>query len=72
VPDWFPLLRVARYYGVAPWVMAGVPESADAYCWLAWGAVAMEIDQYAQTVAERNARRTQARRGGANAPTRRR
>jgi hypothetical protein len=25
VPDWYPLVRAARYLGVSPWELAGQP-----------------------------------------------
>ncbi len=36
MPDWYPLLRSARALHQAPWVMAGIPDTADCHAWVAW------------------------------------
>lgn len=35
LPEWYPLLRAARYLGVAPWVLAAQPA-----VWVSWALAA--------------------------------
>lgn len=44
--------------------MAGVPETADAVCWLVWGEIAMDVESYMQEIAHKEAQRQQSRMSG--------
>lgn len=39
MPDWYPLLRAARYLGVAPWLLLQQP-----YAWQAWALTAERVE----------------------------
>jgi len=43
--------------GVAPWALAGVPETAGCYLWLVWAATAMEAEALAERWAADRARK---------------
>lgn len=36
MPDYYPLIKAARFLGQAPWVMAGVPDTASMHIWVEW------------------------------------
>lgn len=54
-PDYYALISSARYLGVAPWDLAGLPETAGAYCWIVWGIVCAEGEASAQQQINRHA-----------------
>lgn len=58
VPDYYPIITGARYLKVAPWDLAGVPETAGAYAWIAWAVVCSAAENSArQQLAEHQRRR---------------
>lgn len=62
-PDYYPVIQSARYLRVAPWDLAGLPDTAGAYCWVVWGLVCREAEASAQRqIAERQRRESRLRR----------
>lgn len=51
LPDWYPLLRAAKYLGVAPWELA--EQSAS---WMRWAIIAESAE--AETEEERQRRKS--------------
>jgi hypothetical protein len=47
-PDWYPLVRAAKYFGVAPWVLADQP-----LYWTEVGLAALEAEGRARAHANR-------------------
>jgi hypothetical protein len=43
MPDWYPLIKAARYLGVAPWELADQPQ-----VWMAWALTAEAAEIGAQ------------------------
>jgi len=50
IPDWSPLLRAARYLGVAPWELAQQPEE-----WTRWAMLAETAEAGAGDMVQRGA-----------------
>ncbi len=51
MPEWYPLIRAARYLGVAPWELLNQPA-----CWMHWALAAQAAEAEAQEqVAKRHA-----------------
>lgn len=51
MPNWYRVIRAARYLGVAPWDLLKQP-----YAWIEWAEEAMEAENHAAQVAEEQAR----------------
>lgn len=47
MPDYFPIIRAARYLGVAPWDLAGLPETKGCHAWAVWANVCEAAEVYA-------------------------
>lgn len=50
VPDWYLLIRAARYLGVPPWVLAEAP-----IYWMEWATIAQNAENEAQNELQRRA-----------------
>ena len=57
-PDWFPLIRAARYLGVPPWELAAMP-----VCWRNWALIAQDVENTVQKEAQERAVAAQKARG---------
>ena len=55
LPDWYPLMRAARYLGVAPWELLRQPSA-----WVSWALLAERVEGEVQ---EELAQREQAHAG---------
>jgi hypothetical protein len=51
MPDWYALLRAAKYLGVTPWELAEKP-----ICWLQWALTAETAENQAER--QRSQRKT--------------
>ena len=51
LPDWYPLLRAARYLQVAPWELAARP-----IVWVDWALMAESAENEAQAIMAKQAR----------------
>lgn len=51
LPEWYPLIRAARYLQVAPWELAAQPLT-----WMEWALVAESAEDEAQAVMSKHAR----------------
>ena len=49
-PDWYPLIRAARYLGVAPWELAKQPIT-----WREWASIAQSAENHAEAEAIKRA-----------------
>lgn len=47
-PDYWAVIQSARYLRVAPWDLAGLPDTAGAYCWIVWSVVCQEAEARAE------------------------
>ncbi len=60
MPDAYPLIRAARYLGVAPWELARQP-----ICWMDWALLFESAEHKAPAIAEKiNEQREEVKRGG--------
>lgn len=50
VPDWYLLIRAARYLGVPPWVLADQP-----LYWMEWANIAQNAENEAQNELQKRA-----------------
>lgn len=57
VPDFYPLIRAARYLRVAPWDLAGIPETRGCQVWINWALVCERAENQAQVELQRRASR---------------
>ena len=51
LPEWYPLIRAARYLGVAPWVLLEQQST-----WLEWALIAESAENEAQAMVAKQAR----------------
>jgi hypothetical protein len=43
VPEWYTIIKIARYLGIAPWELLEQPE-----CWYLWALDAHNAEVYAE------------------------
>lgn len=58
-PDWYPLMRAARYMKVAPWELADKP-----ICWQNWANIAEFAEDRADAEKQNRAQKRAAAKGG--------
>ena len=59
-PDWYPLMHAARWMHVAPWDLAGIPDTAGLPYWPQW-ALWTEAGENHAVAAKQRAAAAQAR-----------
>lgn len=57
VPDFYPFIRAARYLGVPPWDLAGIPETRGCQVWMHWALAAERGENEAQAELHKRADR---------------
>lgn len=57
MPDYYPFLAAAKYLGVAPWDLAGIPETAGCMAWIYWATEAAGAEADAREAHARRERR---------------
>lgn len=51
LPDWYPVLRAARYLGVSPWLLIEQP-----YAWTSWALTSEYVEDEVRKLLDEQAR----------------